>query len=102
MWLGSSMHCILKDLPICNKSSCPVPGRPFGTGRVKRRPGLKFLPEIPQMSLPSRPGSDPELGRVLASVSTVSVGLLGVFEKEDHRLEKENTEELEMGDGCVD
>lgn len=68
---------------------------------VNRRPGLKLLPEMPQISLHSRPLRDGKLRLLLISVSAVSVVLLGDFEKEAQKLEKEKDEEPEVGDGCV-
>lgn len=94
-WLGSSIHCVLKDLPICNRSSCPVVGLPGG---VNRRPGLKLLPEMPQISLQSSPVCGRKLGLSLISVFKVSVDLLEDFEKEAQKLEKEKAEEPEVGD----
>ena len=91
----------MNDLPICKRSSCPVTGRPSKTWGVKRRPGLKFWPEIPHTSLQLRPGWNSEAGLLLTLVSTVSVDLLEGFENEDQKLEKEKAEEPEMGDGCV-
>jgi len=70
-------------------------------GDVNRRPGLKLLPDMPQISLQSRPLRDGKLGILLISVSAVSVVLLGDFEKEAQKLENEKAEEPEVGDGCV-
>ena len=91
MTLGSSMHGILKDLPMGKKSRVPEFGM---VALVNRRPGLKFFPVIPQTTLHLHAVSS-DVGELIDTALELMLDMPVLMrDAEDQKLEREKMEDV--------